>query len=138
MLKSHKYRIKSKNFVKAWLLKRGFVLVESARYSNVCVALARAVQEILPVEEGQFKAGAEGIVFSKDRPLQLHGLLKSYFELCKDPPQLYILHMASNPDYARAYEQVKSYYQDRNIKFIRENDFRDSLISILNSIESFS
>lgn len=64
-----------------------------------------------------------GIVFSKDRPLQLHALLHSYLHHCRPPPRLEVLYTASSPAYLAAYEEVMTLFPDAAIGWHRECDF---------------
>lgn len=76
-----------------------------------------------------------GIVFSKDRPLQLYALLESYFRHCEDPKTLYILYRASNDAFANAYTQVKQYFDSNLIEFVEEQHFTKNFQSLLESTE---
>lgn len=77
-----------------------------------------------------------GIVFSMDRPLQLYALLESYFRHCTDPAPLTILFKANSSDYKKGYEEVKRYFKDMPIKFVKEDSFRNNLITIIKNISS--
>ena len=76
---------------------------------------------------------AEGIVFSKDRALQLHALLSSYLEKVVSPVPLHILYHTSTPAHQRAYEEVMEIFSDK-FSFIKQssnNSFQDNLITLL-------
>jgi len=78
-----------------------------------------------------------GIVFSKDRALQLHALLGSYFDQVKDPAQLYILYAASTKDHQNSYEEVHALFKGKDITFTPQKNnysFREDLIDIVNDI----
>lgn len=64
-----------------------------------------------------------GIVFSKDRPLQLHALLRSYLHQCAPAPRLDVLYQASTPAYQAAYEEVMAAFVGAAIGWHRERDF---------------
>ena len=79
---------------------------------------------------------AEGVVFSKDRALQLHALLSSYLEKVVSPVPLHILYYTSTPSHQRAYEEVMKIFSDK-FSFIKQssnNSFRDNLITLLDSV----
>lgn len=79
---------------------------------------------------------AEGIVFSKDRALQLHALLSSYLEKVVSPVPLHILYHASTPAHQKAYEEVMGIFSDK-FSFIKQssnNFFRADLLKILDSV----
>jgi hypothetical protein len=81
---------------------------------------------------------AEGIVFSKDRALQLHALLCSYSEKAVSPVPLRILYHASTLLHQRAYAEVMDIFSDK-FSFIKQssnNSFRDDLIKLLESVLS--
>ena len=79
---------------------------------------------------------AEGIVFSKDRALQLHALLSSYSEKVVSPVPLHVLYHTSTPVHQKAYEEVMKIFSDK-FSFIKQssnNSFRDNLITLLDSV----
>jgi hypothetical protein len=82
------------------------------------------------------KSGVNGIVFSMDRPIQLHALLSSYYIYCDDASSLYVLYKASNYDYSISYDELIETYKNKNIKFIKETNFRKDLINILENIST--
>ena len=78
----------------------------------------------------------EGIIFSKDRPIQLFALLESYYKNCLDPKPLNIIFNASNLNYKNAYDDIANTYKQYPIIFIQEDDFRKTLINSLGKIIS--
>jgi len=62
----------------------------------------------------------EGIVFSKDRPIQLFSLLESYYRYCEDEVPIHILYKASNQDYKNGYKEIENYFRQREESFIDE------------------
>lgn len=64
-----------------------------------------------------------GIAFSKDRPLQLHALLRSYLHHCRPAPRLEVVYRASNHAYESAYEEVKAAFAHADIGWRREVNF---------------
>jgi len=76
-----------------------------------------------------------GIVFSKDRPMQLYALIKSYFENVSSPGSLEVLFHASNQEYLDAYLQVQVLCKDYDVKFTKESSFKDDLVQVLSSLE---
>lgn len=79
---------------------------------------------------------AEGIVCSKDRPLQLHLLLQSYVDMVENPVPLHILYTASNDAFAQAFDEVAACFKGYDFRFVRETRFRDSLMPLLESIRA--
>ncbi len=85
------------------------------------------------------KYPAEGIVFSKDRALQLHALLASYYEKVTAPIPLHILYDTSSPAHQAAYEEVFSLFAGRQASFTKQKSnesFADDLIKLLGAIEA--
>lgn len=79
----------------------------------------------------------EFIIFSKDRALQLHGLLQSLFHHVKGTFSIQILYHASSKAHRCAYEDVERIFSDRNnLRWITEQDFRSDLIRILDDSQS--
>jgi len=76
---------------------------------------------------------ARGLVFSRDRPLQLHALLTSYLALCEDPAPLSVIYSALTPEYDVAYAQVIEEIGDARISVTSEEElgFRKTLLNEL-------
>jgi hypothetical protein len=75
-----------------------------------------------------------GIIFSRDRALQLDATLRSFSLHCQDPEhiQLNVLYLASSPLHARQYiELSKEYHRSLSIRFIPQIQFRSDLLKIL-------
>jgi len=86
-----------------------------------------------------FQFPVECIVFSKDRALQLHALLSSYFEKINVPPRVHILYQTSTAAHQQAYEEVRSLFAGMQTCFIRQgstDSFREDVIRLLDSIRS--
>jgi hypothetical protein len=77
-----------------------------------------------------------GIIFSKDRPLQLYALLESYFIYCKNPMSLIILYKASEENYEKAYNEIKDLFKNQKITFRKEISFKSDLIHLLETTSS--
>jgi len=131
-----------KGRIKSWLAGRikdclsdyGVVAISESRYEGARVALMRAVREIAERNDVHRTPGAEGIVFSKDRPLQLHGLLTSYFKLSTNPPQLTVIYNASSSAFSNAYVEVEALHKANKVRFVRERGFRETLIHHLQNL----
>lgn len=72
-----------------------------------------------------------GIVFSRDRAMQLNGTLQSLFLHCKDADemQLFVIYKTTSRLHAQQYSQLANEY-DR-VGFIRERDFRQNVLELL-------
>lgn len=83
------------------------------------------------------KYPAECIVFSKNRALQLHALLTTYYEKVAAPVPLYVLYQTTDLSHQKAYEEISSLFTDRQISFIKQGtdySFRKDLLSLLGSL----
>lgn len=78
----------------------------------------------------------EGIVFSKDRPLQLHGLLESYLRHAADPAPLHVLFKASSGAQRRAYDEVFACFADAKITAREEHQFRDDTRALIAAVQA--
>lgn len=76
------------------------------------------------------------IIFSKDRAIQLHALLSSFFELVEGHIEIFILYTASDKNHSASYEQVFSIFKGKSIQFKEEKNFRTDLLELLNNIST--
>ena len=101
-------------------------------------AFARLYESKIIEEEVSYLYPAEGIVFSKDRALQLHALLSSYLENVFFPAPLQILYCVSTPLHQKAYDEVMEIFSGK-FSFTRQssNDsFKDDLATLLESLHA--
>jgi len=130
----------------AFLLKRllapfGYAVVRQGLLNDIRSSRRSAVRRLIETNIVSFprKPGATGIVFSKDRALQLHALLNSYRLKCMNPPKLIIIYTASSPAHMRAYEELIKIYDhvDFNYTFVAESGpFKNVLLSTLKAIHT--
>jgi hypothetical protein len=76
----------------------------------------------------------QAIIFSKDRPLQLHATLGSFALHALDAAmvQINVLHRASNEAYRQGYSQVaKEWSEQLQINWVEESHFKTDLLGIL-------
>lgn len=81
------------------------------------------------------KLGCEVIVFSKDRAMQLHNLLSSYFHYVKNPAPVHVLytHTAAHEN---SYSELKEIFKDRDVRFIKETHFKTQLLETLAEVKA--
>lgn len=89
----------------------------------------------LPIEDN--KVGCEIIVFSKDRAMQLHGLLSSYFYFVSNPAPIRILYTYSSPAHQKSYEELIRLFADKNVFFVKEIVFKEQLQTLLAEIKTY-
>src|SRR5438128_12702136 len=72
-----------------------------------------------------------GIVFSKDRPLQLEATLASYYRRCLDAEsvEMCVLYTCSDARQAAAYQTLAREYP--LVRFVRETDFRADTLALV-------
>ncbi len=73
-----------------------------------------------------------GVVFSRDRALQLDATLRSFFRHCADPEEiaLYVLFRATDARHERQYHELMMEYAGR-VQFVPEAQFRQDLLQLL-------
>lgn len=74
------------------------------------------------------------IVFSKDRALQLHGLLSSFVERCFDAGEtkIAVIFKASSGEYEAAYESLRNEFAQRlAIEWVKEGEFKSDLTRLV-------
>ena len=119
-----------------FLLKRFGLILQKSEQEWERDAFAKLYESRITHVAGSSVHPVEGIVFSKDRALQLHALLSSYLEKVVSPVPLHILYHTSTPAHQRAYEEVMEIFSDK-FSFIKQssnNSFRDDLIKLLDSV----
>lgn len=134
-LESAKHFFKRK--IESILLRQGYSILKTERIESVYRQLGRAYDicifnASLPTEEnGANKEEITGMVFSKDRPMQLQALLDSYFHFVTNPAPLYILYKTTSKEYASAYSQIFEVYKTKPVIFRKENHFRNDVSAII-------
>lgn len=75
--------------------------------------------------------GVISFVFSKDRSMQLHAFLESYFENVANYSKMIVLFKASSESHLNSYEELIKLFKDKPVTFIEEINFRDQLIQAI-------
>ncbi len=108
------------------------IMAERRMYQNIRLGYEAWIVNILKKTDiVDTIAYTEGIVFSKNRALQLHALLSGYYQLVDSPAPLYILYKATTSDHLTAYAQLKQLFENKPCHFVQETDFRQNLLEIL-------
>jgi len=81
------------------------------------------------------KKSIVGLIFSKDRAMQLRAALESFFLHCADSERikLFVLYQVSNQLHQRQYNNLKKDFA--NITFIKETNFKQQLFAIVEGFE---
>jgi hypothetical protein len=89
---------------------------------------AACILEVYKKYEGRIlNEELAGLVFSKDRAMQLHALLTSYFEKVQNFCPLSILYKTTNEKSRQSYEVLKMEFSAFPIRFIEENIFNEQV-----------
>lgn len=102
------------------------------------LAVFQEMQELrrTPARRSPTHPLAEGIVFSRDRPLQLHALLGSYFDQVRSPLPLHVLYTGSTPRYRAAYAAIRNSTPAAQVAFIEQQDFHGDLLALLGALRA--
>ena len=119
------------------LIRFGITTLRNNSYYEVLNQRNKALLELILIEDQKLKKGLAGIVFSKDRPLQLYTLLETYNNLVKNPVNLVIIYKSSTNEYSQGYKKVFNLYKNSKSKFtfIKESSsFKNTLDNVLESL----
>ena len=74
------------------------------------------------------------LIFSKDRPLQLHGTLSSFYLHVSDPEEVnvYVIYKATTVEYAKGYTLIKRELPHA-IRWIEERNFKRDVLNVISS-----
>ena len=117
----------TKRKVLNFLDKKGYQLLRTCELEEK-VDYYRKV--LIESKIGKREEKIDSIVFSKDRAMQLHALLKSYIELVSCRGRMYVLYKTSSERHAKSYEDLQQIFADQDIVFVKEVDFRKQLIEL--------
>ncbi|MCB1304760.1 MAG: hypothetical protein KDK37_10800, partial [Leptospiraceae bacterium] len=102
------------------------------RLEGVPEAMGKAMRMLRRASVASDKISS--IVFSRDRPLQLHALISSYLAKFDFPPAMEVLYSVSDSEYLDAYEALKKEFVNSNVRFLKETNFREDLLNTLRSL----
>ena len=112
----------------------GGVLLSRRAHRQLLLQRARAVQALTDIEIRVLTEGLTGVVFSKDRALQLYTLLSTYTRFVTNPAPLVVLYAASTAAHANAYSELQAAFSGPglNVQFVSQGPvFKESLQAIL-------
>lgn len=90
-------------------------------------------------KDTQRRCTAACIIFSKDRTLQLHGLLSTFREKVFPAVPVHVLYRTSSAPHQEGYAQLEHMFADRDVCFHRQADdgsFKQDLMEILCALTS--
>jgi len=113
----------------------GGVLLSKSENQHLLEQRSRLIRELSKLISPEFKSGLSGLVFSKDRAMQLYAMLETYFKFVENPAPLIIIYHASNELHEKSYKEVGELFP--KIKLVNEQfDFRKTLITELEGIKT--
>jgi hypothetical protein len=119
----------------------GFIILDNktndALFEEISIytdLLSSNIDHSLAFSDSPSKIGC--IVFSKDRPLQLHCLLSSYFEHVSSPAPVHVLFASSNSRYKRGYEALFQFFGSRLGSITEQKNFKKDIIDIIENLQS--
>ncbi len=102
---------------------------EHARAARVALKQARS-----GADDGRAEKGLTCLLFSRDRAMQLEGLLRSMEKQCDPFPTVKILFKATDPHHRQSYDEVLRAYRHLPVTLHAEVDFREDLRLLVRSI----
>ena len=85
------------------------------------------------------KDGISFIIFSKDRALQLDGLLRSMLHHVTGAYSIHVLYCTSNTAHAHAYQELAEGIQNTDrIQWTKEADYKEDLVRMLQGVQTAS
>jgi hypothetical protein len=130
-----------KKTITRWVEFFGAILISKSAFDRMHDQLNGALNLLVDCNRRESLPGVSCIVFSKDRPLQLHALIESYIGMVKNPVTLNIIYKASEETYEKGYLELIELCKDSEypVKFICEYlSFKDTLLHVLDSINTKS
>ncbi len=121
-------------FINRRAASAGLFVMPLHRWKRAEALVRSLAQELARVSDRPTSLPMAGIVFSKDRPLQLHALLESYRDLVSNPAPLTVLFRASDEGYRAGYAEVAQ--ANRDVAFVEEDNFRADLIGLMDRLDA--
>ncbi len=126
-----------KNLLKVAASYFGAVLISKVTYEKILLQRKALFDSLLSQSKDDLISGTACIIFSKDRPMQLYGLLASYFRFVSNPIPITVIYSSKDKSQKDAYSEVITYFKKKQIKidFINETkSFKEVLLETLSKI----
>lgn len=130
-----------KKTIVRWVEFFGAVLISKRAFDCIQDQLNGALDLLVECNHQENLPGVSCIVFSKDRPLQLHALIESYMAMVKNPVTLNIIYQASEEAYENGYLELAELCKGSEypVQFICERlSFKNTLLNVLDGIKTKS
>jgi len=125
-----------KKIIKKSAAKLGLVVesmynfLQAEKYKNLLEKLL-----VEPKTEYQ-KNKVSIIIFSKNRALQLAGLLASLDYFVSEKPQIFVLYTFDNQEFKKGYDKLIATQGSTQIVFKKEQDFKTDLLGVLKQLDT--
>lgn len=87
-------------------------------------------------EADNLNKGIQAIIFSKNRAMQLHALLSSYFYYTKNVVPVKVIFTCSTDQHFEAYRVLQDEFKELPIEFVKETNFAVQLKKMIKSIDA--
>ncbi len=101
---------------------------------KVAASLSALMRARTGADDGRAEKGLSCLLFSRDRAMQLEGLLRSMETHCDPFPAVKILCKATDPRHRQSYDEVLRAYRHLPVTLQAEVDFREDLRLLIRSI----
>jgi hypothetical protein len=125
-----------KSSIKKLLKHFNLEIMSSTRFDSITMQRDEAIK-ILTLDH-PLNPDLSCIIFSKDRALQLHGLIESIDKNCIGIKSVYVIYTCSSTDHFLSYEElIEGLNNKLNIEFVREKEsFQDTVRNLLMNINT--
>lgn len=118
-------------------VKRAESLAAEKRYYEGIINGAKELYKIrYDIDTIVFNDKIAALAFSKDRPLQLHAMLSSYFKLVTNAAPIDIIYKASTNEIEGFYQELASEFTSYPIRLIKEQNFYTQVIDWLDTVSA--
>ena len=100
------------------------------------VELMNKFYEYYRTSSETYESEITSLVFSKDRAMQVHTFLSSYFENISNYSKMIVLYKASDTDHQKSYKELENIFSEYPVTFIEEIKFREQLIEEVSKCNS--
>ena len=127
--------LKLLRIIQKYARRFGIEIVSIKKIKNIERTVSALLDLVVDGQDSGQPSSIQIIIFSKDRPLQLDGLLESIdkYEVYGENISYDILYHCSSKKYDHAYKKLLSRYTKNKIVFHSEKLFKQDLIEIINN-----
>ena len=121
---------KVRNRIRKYKFKKYLLNIQKSRYEEII----NLRNEYIPLIDND--NSCECILFSKDRAMQLHASLNSYYDNVINPVPIHLIYTCSSVSHFKSYQEIKNLFSGKEINFIKENNFREDVLNIIRNMIS--